>query len=86
MLVSGVCKREREKMAQKCGKGVFGTYLRNVRAGSTDGKGRLSTVDLLIRVPCLLKIMCLRSKSYDHLNHMKEVNCTEPSPSISVPW
>ncbi len=36
--------------------------------------GRLGTVDLLIRVECFVKKV------------NKEVSCTEPSPSVRVPW
>ncbi len=59
------------------------------RAGNPCWRGRLSTVDLLvlnyfrsapfyIEIPftIVIKTSCL----------IEDVNCTEPSPSVSVPW
>jgi hypothetical protein len=47
--------------------------------------GRLSTVDLLIKLGCFVKKehKVLELKGAD-LN--KEVKCTEPSTSIRLPW
>ncbi len=58
-----------------------------VKSGNTNWRERLSTVDLLVLISLdqlLLKLKTLLSckKSYPN----EEVNCTEPSPSDSIPW
>ncbi len=60
----------------------------NSKPGKTNKRGRLSTVDLL--VPTSLDQLISYWEYYlsiyktGYLN--KEVNCTEPSPSVSIPW
>jgi hypothetical protein len=56
--------------------------------GNTKTRGRLSTIDLLIRVACFARkeIMFSISKQLFQTSQYNELNCTEPSPSVSVPW
>jgi hypothetical protein len=63
-------------------------FLVSLRAGNTNWRERLSTVDLLNKLACFFKV-----KKY-FLNYQKQlietsqymkVNCTEPSPSVGVP-
>jgi hypothetical protein len=53
----------------------------------TDG-GRLSTVDLLVLTSLdqLLLIVDIIYLLYKTSYFNEEVNCTEPSPSVSIPW
>ncbi len=54
------------------------------KAGNPYWKGRLSTIDLLVLTS--LDQLFLYSQCYLHLlQNNDEVNCTEPSPSVSVP-
>jgi len=60
-----------------------------VRPGNTNRRGRVSTVCLLVltsldRQLLQLKIMFYLFYKTRYLN--EEVNCTEPSPSASIPW
>jgi hypothetical protein len=52
-------------------------------------KGRLSTVDLLV-LTSLDQLLLIVQTHYLHFYKTsypnEEVNCTEPSPSVSVPW
>ncbi len=56
--------------------------------GNSNLRGRLSTVDLLVQAN--IDQLLLTLKQYllyyktSYLN--EEVSCTEPSPSLSVPW
>jgi hypothetical protein len=58
-----------------------------VKAGKSYRRGRLSTVDLLVQTNLdqilylFLKYLSV-TKSYPN----EEVNCTEPSPSVGLPW
>jgi len=51
-------------------------------------KGRLNTVDLGVLTsldqPLLIQQTFLLNYKVSYLK--EEVNCTEPSPSVSVPW
>ncbi len=51
-------------------------------------KGRISTIDLLVLTSLdqlLLKLQALLT-FYETRYLNEEVNCAEPSPSVSVPW
>jgi hypothetical protein len=47
-------------------------------------RGRLSTVDLLIKATCFVKVLI--KKELIRTSKYKEVNCTKPSPSVRLPW
>ncbi len=60
-------------------------YLLMTNTGKTERRGRLCTVDLLIKVACFVKKYIVFAISNANCQY-KEVNCTEPSPSVRVPW
>jgi hypothetical protein len=52
-------------------------------------KGRLSTVDLIVLNSLhqlLFKVKILFSFVTKQATFKEEVNCTEPSPLVSIPW
>ncbi len=70
-------------------KGCLNAMLTNKRPGNTNWRGRrLSTVDLL--VPTSLDQLLWNWKhyllSYKTRYPNEEFNCTEPSPSVGIPW
>jgi hypothetical protein len=56
-------------------------------AGKSYRKGWQNTVDLLIKLACTVKrkILFLALKAADLTSWYKEVNCTDPSPSVRIP-
>jgi hypothetical protein len=59
-----------------------------VAAGKTNKRGRLNTVDLLIEMACFVKnnIFHIERSLSTYTSKCKEVNCTEPSPSVRLPF
>ncbi len=60
------------------------TRPRLAEAGNPLERRRLSTIELLIKAACFVK-----SKIFKQLiktSEYMEVNCTDPSPSVSIPW
>jgi hypothetical protein len=59
-----------------------------MQACNTNWGGRVSTVDLRIKVACSVK----RKEYFQYKNEQmwtseyKGANCTAPSPSVSIPW
>jgi hypothetical protein len=52
-------------------------------------EGKISTLDLLIKVPCFCKNGKKHFQYKKELiltNEYKEINCTEDSPSVRLPW
>jgi hypothetical protein len=46
--------------------------------------GRLGKADLLVNITCMIKnniYFIIKSNWF-----VKEVNCTDPSPSVRIPW
>jgi hypothetical protein len=67
---------------------AFVTVDKLLQGSLTEGEGRFSAIDLLARTRLdqlifILEILFTFFKA-SYLN--KEVNSTEPSPSVSVPW
>jgi hypothetical protein len=48
--------------------------------------GRLTTVDLLIKITCFVKKIFQYKKKLTLTSEYKEVKCTDPSPSVRIPW
>ncbi len=67
---------------------VFSPMVAADTPGNTNWKGRLSAVGFL-ELTSLDQLLLILATSFtfyrtSHIN--KEVNCTEPSPSVSFPW
>jgi len=62
--------------------------LQRKEPGKSNWKGRLSTVDLLARTSLdqLLWILIVLFIYFKTSFLNEEVNCTEPSPTVSIPW
>jgi hypothetical protein len=48
-------------------------------------KGRLSTVDLRIKIVCFEKKKYIFKSCWSELVNTNQVNCTDPSPSVRIP-
>jgi hypothetical protein len=57
-----------------------------VTAGNTNLKGRLSTVELHVLTSTDQLLLIVQTLFTILQNKEEEVNRTEPSPSVSVPW
>ncbi len=58
-------------------------------SGNPCWRGRLSTVDLLIKMGCFVKkeniALVWKAADLEETRKYKEVNCTDPSPSVRIP-
>jgi hypothetical protein len=87
-VISQLIQNRLSRQGRPEGKHSSFSFLR-VWPGKTNWRERLSTFDLLVPSSLgqlLLKLKTLFTFLQKRANTYEEVNCTEPSPSVSVPW